>query len=168
MNGFADPLPSAGGAGTEVDAVVSSLLTASRVLVAVSARSLASVEESLTLPQFRMLVVLDSRGQISISRLAGHLDVNPSTAMRMIDRLASAGLVERETNPQSRREILTRCTQAGAAVVHTVTDRRRAEIARIVQAMPAASRRGLITALRAFADAGGEPPVEDRTLPGWQ
>lgn len=42
--------------------MVTALLTASRLLVAVSARSLAAVEESLTLPQFRMLVVLDSRG----------------------------------------------------------------------------------------------------------
>lgn len=41
------------------EAMVNALLTASRLLVAVSARSLAAVEEALTLPQLRMLVVLD-------------------------------------------------------------------------------------------------------------
>ncbi|CAM5308255.1 hypothetical protein SBADM41S_12362 [Streptomyces badius] len=44
----------------DVDAVTEAVLTASRLLVAVSARSLAEVEERVTLPQFRMLVVLSS------------------------------------------------------------------------------------------------------------
>ncbi|BBJ46050.1 hypothetical protein SSPO_087680 [Streptomyces antimycoticus] len=47
---------------SDAEAMVTALLTASRLLVAVSARSLAAVEDSLTLPQFRMLVVLDGRG----------------------------------------------------------------------------------------------------------
>ena len=155
--------------GDEVDEVVGALLTASRLLVAVAARSLAAVEESLTLPRFRMLVVLDTRGRISISRLAGLLSVNPSTAMRMVDRLVVAGLVERAENPGNRREILTWCTPEGAAVVRSVTERRRAEIARVVAAMPPARRRGLVVALRAFTDAGGEPAATGiPTLPGWR
>ena len=50
------------------------------------ARSLAAVEETITLPQFRLLVILDSRGAMRISSLAELLDVNPSTATRMVDR----------------------------------------------------------------------------------
>ncbi|MBS2539761.1 hypothetical protein KGQ20_44170 [Catenulispora sp. NF23] len=44
----------------DVDRVTDAVLTASRLLVAVSARSLNEVEDSLTLPQFRALVVLAS------------------------------------------------------------------------------------------------------------
>jgi DNA-binding MarR family transcriptional regulator len=139
------------------DEVVTSVLTASRLLVAVSARSLASVEETLTLPQFRMLVVLDSRGAMNISRLGEHLDVIPSTAMRMVERLVAAGMLEREPNPSNRREIFVSLTDAGRNVVHQATERRRAEIARIVAAMPPRQRTGLIKALHAFAQAGGEP-----------
>jgi hypothetical protein len=58
------------------EAMVTAVLTASRLLVAVSARSLAAVEESLTLPQFRMLVVLDAGGPLSLSGLAGEWGCN--------------------------------------------------------------------------------------------
>ncbi|MYY84016.1 MarR family transcriptional regulator, partial [Streptomyces sp. SID335] len=78
-----------------VDAVTRAVLTASRLLVAVSARSLAEVEERVTLPQFRMLVVLSTRGATKLVTLAEHLQVAPSTAMRMVDRLITAGLADR-------------------------------------------------------------------------
>lgn len=145
--------------GAAVDEVVAAVLTASRLLVGVSARSLASVEEALTLPQFRMLVVLDSWGAMNISRLGEHLEVIPSTAMRMVDRLAAAGMLERGANPGNRREILISLTRAGREVVAEVTERRRTQIARIVASMPAAQRTGLVEALTAFSEAGEEPPT---------
>jgi DNA-binding MarR family transcriptional regulator len=147
------------------DTMVNALLTASRLLVAVSARSLASVEESLTLPQFRMLVVLGTRGPMSLSRLAEGLGVQPSTAMRMIDRLAAAGMVVRGTTPEDRRTTVISLTKAGRRVVDEATERRRAEIAEIVAAMPEGQRDHLVAALRAFAEAGGEPPAEQGGQP---
>jgi DNA-binding MarR family transcriptional regulator len=143
------------------DDVVTAVLTASRLLVAVSARSLAAVEEALTLPQFRMLVVLDSRGAMNISRLGAHLDVIPSTAMRMVDRLAAAGMLEREPSPGNRREILIRLTAQGRHVVREATARRRTDIARIVGAMPAHQRARLVDALQSFTAAGDEPSAHD-------
>ena len=47
---------------SEREPVVDAVLTASRVLVAVAARSLAEVAEEVTLTQYRSLVVLASRG----------------------------------------------------------------------------------------------------------
>jgi DNA-binding MarR family transcriptional regulator len=151
------------------DEVVTAVLTASRLLLAVSARSLACAEETLTLPQFRMLVVVDSRGAMNISRLGEHLDVIPSTAMRMVDRLVAAGMLEREPNPANRREIFINLTDAGRNVVHQATERRRTEIARIVAAMPPGQRAELVEALRAFAQAGGEPQAHAKPTPdlGW-
>jgi hypothetical protein len=40
-----------------------------------------------------------------------------------------------------------------------VTKRRREEIARIVARMPRTHQRGLVRALTAFSQAGGEPPA---------
>ena len=140
-----------------VDDFVTALLTASRVLVGVSARSLAEVEGAVTVTQFRTLVVLDSHGQINLGRLAELLRVNSSTAMRMIDRLLVADLVTREDNPANRREVLLELSPQGRRLVRTVTSQRRAEIARIVTAIPAARRTELIEALRLFAQAAGEP-----------
>ena len=153
-----------------VDDFVTSLLTASRVLVGVSARSLAEVEDAVTVTQFRTLVVLDSHGEINLGRLAELLAVNSSTAMRMIDRLLVADLVTREDNPANRREVLLGLSPQGRRLVQTVTSHRRAEIARIVSAVPETKRQELIAALRLFAQAAGEadPEVDDAAAKlGW-
>ena len=147
---------------------VTALLTASRVLVAISARSLAEVEDTVTVTQFRTLVVLDSHGEINLNYLAEQLAVTPSTALRMVDRLLVAGLATRRENPLNRREVLLGLTADGQRIVHHVTARRRSEITGIVTAMPAGQRTGLINALNAFAQAADEPePAEPLTLLGW-
>ena len=155
-----------------VNAMVAAVVTASRVLVAISARSLAAVEDTLTVPQFRMLVVLDTNGATSLSRLAEQLAVNPSTAMRMVDRLSAAGMVERTPDPEDRRVVRLVATGAGRRVVHAVTERRQAEITEVVAAMPSEHRGAMVQALQAFADAAGEPQVDPTAyagllLPGW-
>jgi DNA-binding MarR family transcriptional regulator len=148
-----------GGSTDDIDTVADAVLTASRLLVAISARSIATVDESITLPQFRLLVVLDTRGPLKLVALAEHLGVNPSTASRMVQRLVAADLVTRWASPTSRREHALGLTAGGSAIVSQVTRRRRAEITRIVQRMPAVTRRGLVEALTAFARAGAEPPI---------
>ena len=57
-----------------LDAITDALLTASRLLVAVSARSIAEVDETITIPQFRTLVILSTRGPVNLATLAGLLD----------------------------------------------------------------------------------------------
>lgn len=140
-----------------VDEITDALLAASRLLVALSARSLARVDESITIPQFRTLVILSTRGPSKVATLASALDVQPSTAARMVDRLVLAGLVDRNPNPESRRELSIELTARGREVVDAVTAHRRGEIAEVVERMPAADRSGLVRALTAFSAAGGEP-----------
>jgi DNA-binding MarR family transcriptional regulator len=149
------------------DQVVAALLTASRLLVAIAAKSLAAVEETLTLPQYRLLVMLDSRGPSSLAGLAEALEVNPSTALRMVERLTTAGMVEKVANPTRRREVLLRLTGSGWQTVRQVTEYRRTEFARIVAAMPAEQRADLVSSLTAFTEAGGEPAERLPVLPGW-
>lgn len=143
-------------ASDDIDAMTDAVLTASRLLVAVSARSIAAVDESITIPQFRLLVVLHARGPVKPTALAEVLGVNPSTTTRMVDRLVAAGLVRREANPESRRELVVKLTGNGTQVVREVMRRRRAEVARIVDRMPSGTRRGLVRALTAFTAASGE------------
>ncbi len=156
----------------DVDAVTRAVLTASRVLVAVSASSLAEVEDRVTLPQFRMLVALSSRGATKLVAVAELLRVAPSTAMRMADRLITAGFVDRQTNPHNRRETLLTLTGEGRRIVGSVTSRRRRELAAVVERLAPDRRAALIEALTDFNRAGGEPPVPptDADVPyplGW-
>lgn len=143
----------------DVDAVTRAVLTASRLLVAVSARSLAEAEDRVTLPQFRMLVVLASRGATKLVDLAELLGVAPSTAMRMVDRLIATGLADRQANPANRRETMLQLTEEGRRTVEHATARRRSEIAVIVRRMRPTQRLALVEALDAFSAAGGEPPA---------
>lgn len=143
----------------DVDAVTRAVLTASRLLVAVSARSLTVLEDRVTLPQFRMLVVLSTRGATKLVTLAELLQVAPSTAMRMVDRLIAAELADRQVNPDNRRETILRLTAAGRRAVEEVTARRRAEIAAIVERLAPDRRAALVEALGAFNAAGAESPV---------
>ncbi len=142
-----------------VDELVTALLSASRALVGVSARSLATVEDTVTLPQFRTLVVLDTHGTTGLKQLAQRLGVQASTALRTVDRLILAGLVDRRDNESDRREVLIEVTEAGRALVEDVTSRRRTALAEIVATMPDLGRPELVEALIAFAAAADEPLV---------
>ncbi|GGW28835.1 MarR family winged helix-turn-helix transcriptional regulator [Streptomyces xantholiticus] len=146
----------------DVDAVTRAVLTASRLLVALSARSLAAVEDRVTLPQFRLLVVLSLEGPAKLVALADRLGVNPSTAMRMMDRLIAAGLADRQVNPDNRRETVLRLTREGRRIVEDVTAQRRMEIGAIVERLDPVQRAALVDALAAFTEAGGEPTVPDQ------
>src|ERR1700755_3132100 len=75
------------GAGADNDEVVDAVLAASRPLVAVAARSLATVAEDVTLAQYRVLIELAARGPQRVADLATALGVDRSTATRMCDRL---------------------------------------------------------------------------------
>lgn len=148
------------GSERSADEVVSAVLTASRVLVAISARSLAQVEERVTLTQFRALVVLSGgEGRTNLNRLADQLAVTPSTAMRTVDRLVAAGLATRRENAENRREVMLGLTDDGQRIVRDVTATRREDIAAILQRMSDRKRAELVAAFRAFAVAADEPDV---------
>lgn len=143
---------------SETEQLVEALISASRALVAVAARSVAGLGAEVTLPQYRALVVLAARGPQRGVRLAAELGVNPSTATRLIDRLVKTDLVERRPVTGDRRAVLVCLRPAGRRLVAKVGRRRRVEVARIVAAMPERHRLGAVTALRAFAEAAGEVP----------
>jgi DNA-binding MarR family transcriptional regulator len=98
-------------------AAVGAVLTASRSLVAVATRSLGAAAEETTIAQYRALVVLASRGPQRMVDLAAALDVAPSTAGRMCDRLVRKGLIRRHRARADRRAVLVSLTAAGRQVV---------------------------------------------------
>ena len=81
------------GLALDTDEVVDAVLGASRALVAVAARSLATVADDVTLAQYRVLIELASRGPQRLADLATALSVDRSTATRMCDRLVRKRLV---------------------------------------------------------------------------
>ena len=147
----------------DVDAV----LAASRVLVGVAAESLAEVDDFVSIPQLRVLMILATRGPLGLTALAADMGVHPSNATRACDRLVNAGLLDRRDNPADRRHLLIDLTAAGQQLVDGVVARRRAAISRILRRMRAEQREQLGMALRQFADAGGEPRSDNLRALGW-
>jgi DNA-binding MarR family transcriptional regulator len=144
----------------EAEELSVAVMAASRLFVAISARALASTADSLTLPQLRALVVLETCGPVKLVVLAATLGVNPSTALRMVGRLEGLGLVDRRTNPANRREVVLSLTDDGHELVTRVLAHRRAEIRTLVQRLPAEERAVLVPALHALTQAAGEMAVD--------
>src|SRR5271170_8390346 len=138
--------------GNQADeAAVDAVLTASRSLVAVATRSLGAAAEETTIAQYRALVVLASRGSQRLVDLAGALDVTPSTAGRMCDRLLRKGLIRRHRARADRRAVQVSITAAGRQVVDQATQRRRALIAGILGRLPAGQQAAVAAGMTAFA-----------------
>ena len=147
-------------------AVVEAVLGASRVLVAVAARSLAGAAEEVTVQQYRALVVLAANGPQRVLSLADALNVTSSTATRMCDRLIRKGLVRRRTARADRREVHITLTAAGKELVDEVTRRRRIEISEILAKIPEPDQAAIIDLFDKLAEAAGEKPTRD-WVGGW-
>ena len=150
------------GEDAELDEQASAVLTASRALLGVVARSLAPALEEVSLPQFRELVILSTANSpVRVGDLAEALGLHPSTLSRNADRLVAGGWVSRVENPDNRRETLLTLTAAGAKLVALVTRRRRTEILRVLQRMDPAERDQARVGFDVFAHAVGEPSAHD-------
>jgi DNA-binding MarR family transcriptional regulator len=150
----------------EQEAVVDAVLSASRVLVAVAARSLADAGEEVTLTQYRSLVVLASRGPQSMAALAEAVAVTPATASRMCDRLVKKGLVRRRSDRHDRRAVRLALTESGRDLVDAVSARRRREIAELLEGIAPETQQSVVSALTHLAQSAGEVPEQSWST-GW-
>lgn len=156
-------MPGDGPSADQIDAV----LRASRALVGIAAASIAAVDDSVTVPQLRVLVMIDTRGPLNLAAVAAALDVNPSNASRICDRLIKAGLLDRQEAPNDRRHIVLSLTSDGQRLVGKVIKHRRAAITRVLRDMEQPDRELLKTALDRFATAAGEPTTGETAAVIW-
>jgi len=147
----------------EIDAV----LAACRVLVAISARSIAAVDGAVDVAQFRILVILAARRAVSLGELAESAGLHLSTASRMCDRLVGIGLLHRSDDPANRRQLILTLTPEGRRLVTRVMQRRRAALAPLLRQLSTTRRAELVAVLEEFATAGGEPAEGDLWSMGW-
>jgi DNA-binding MarR family transcriptional regulator len=146
---------------------VEATMLAARALIAISAQSLADVDDVVTPPQLRVLVMIASRGPSNLGAVARSLGVHPSNATRACDRLVTAGLLDRRDDPADRRTLQLQLTEQGQALVDEVMNRRRHAIAAVLDRMPALQRTALIPVLTTFAEAAGEMADEHLWSLGW-
>jgi DNA-binding MarR family transcriptional regulator len=126
---------------------------------------------SLSLVHLHVLTVLESDGPLSMSKLAGELDVSVASATGIVDRMEQRGLVERRHQPDDRRVILVYPTDAGDSVFRDLAMERRKHLAGLLDRMTDAELESFLTGLRAMrrvrtaamSEANGHPAERART-----
>lgn len=144
----ADPRPDV----PEVDAV-SALLATSRVMTALVARTMSDMDESVSLPNFRLLVMLRYEGTLNVKTIAGGLGVNSSSVSRACEKLVRAGLVLREDAAHDRRNVSVSLTSEGRALVDSLMAARAELLVGVVATMTEDDRNRLTQALSTFLAA---------------
>jgi DNA-binding MarR family transcriptional regulator len=141
-------------------------LRASRAMLGIVARSMAPALEQVSLPQFRVLVLLETGGPTRVGVLAERLGVVVSTFSRSLDRLESGGWVRRSQSTEDRREVTISITEQGSRLVREVSEQRGAELAAVLARVSAGDRAVLERAFTSFADEAGEPALTDMLVLG--
>jgi DNA-binding MarR family transcriptional regulator len=137
------------------------LLAVSRGLLGVVARSLAPALEDVTVPQFRLIVLVSTLGPTRSIDLADRLAVTGSTLTRNVDRLVAGGWVERQPSAHSRREVLVVATDQGRELVQRVTARRQDELRTVLERVPESERATVARAAEVLRQAMSEPLPEE-------
>jgi len=136
-------------------------LRAADVLMRVAARSVMEVEDTVTSPQLRVLVLMARHGPQTPGDVAAELGIHASNATRLSDKLVRAGLVERREHPADRRYVRLTLTRRGRRLVEHVIGHRRQAIADVFAAMPPEEREAATRAFAAFARAASADPDDD-------
>jgi DNA-binding MarR family transcriptional regulator len=90
----------------------------------------------LTLPQAAVMWTLSAYGgRATMSEIAHLTYQSGGTVTGIIDRLADAGLVERERDEADRRVVYVRTTPAGAAKLDEIEAARRRQMAQMTRAL---------------------------------
>ena len=147
---------------------VLTVLEATRVLVGVAARSIAPVAEDITLPQYRALVLLWSRGEQRPIDLALALDASSSAITRMCDRLVRKGLISRVPRQGiDRREARVALTGDGRRLITRVMGKRQREITSILGRLDRHQRELVVEGMSLFVSVAAPTTDAVATQESW-
>jgi DNA-binding MarR family transcriptional regulator len=155
------------GAKAETAEQVDAIMLALQALVGIAAQSVVEVEDRVTLPQLRVLVLIASRGTMNLNALAEAMGIHASNASRSCDRLVAAGLLRRTESPLDRRNLVLELTEEGLALTDVLVEHRREAIEVVLDRVPESRRRALVNAMRSFGQAAGEGPAGEAWRLGW-
>jgi DNA-binding MarR family transcriptional regulator len=135
---------------------VAALELMTRAMVGLTMRSVDVLGGEVSLPQFRLLLVLSGMGRVGSSRLAVEMGIGASSVTRLADKLEAAGLLTRGTDPRSRSVVTLEATSAGVQLVGRVVARRQELLAEVLSQMTSGERAEVVRVARRFADLVGD------------
>jgi DNA-binding MarR family transcriptional regulator len=126
---------------------------ATQGLLALNVAVLEEVQKRVGLPTLRALQSLQRLGPSQVTELGEDLDLVPSSASRLSDRLAEAGFITRSVAPHNRRATILEMTDAGRAVLNEVVAARVERFRRVTEQMSQREREQLLAGAAAFTAA---------------
>jgi DNA-binding MarR family transcriptional regulator len=136
-------------AGTDDDVLLATL----RLAMGISVHAADEVDAAVSPTQLRALTLLSAAPGSNLGRLAESMGVALSTASRLVERLVSAGLVDRRTSELNRREVSLQLTDHGAATLSRYDAIRLEGMRRVLDQLPEGDREAVLTGLRVLARA---------------
>lgn len=126
---------------------------ATRGLLALNVVVLEEVEKRVGLATLRALQSLERLGPSLVTELGEDLDLVTSSASRLSDRLAEAGLITRGVAPHNRRATILELTDAGRAILDDVVARRAELFCNVSEQLSSVEREHLLAGAEAFTAA---------------
>lgn len=133
--------------------VLDTTLQAADVLLRVVARTVIAVEDVVTGPQLRVLVLIFRGGPTTPGAVAAELKVHGSNATRVCSRLQRSGLIDQVPAGSDRRLRMFDLSPRGRALVSGVMAQRRAALKSIIERLSEAEAAALQASLEGFARA---------------
>lgn len=120
----------------------------------------AWMDLDLTMPQFKVLLILHTNETLTMTSISTRLQVSVPTASGLVDRLVRQLLVEREEDRHDRRVVRVRLTAQGRAVFSRLFQAN-SEILRMIASRLSvedqkALKRGLLALIRASRECLAE------------
>ncbi|MBV2182205.1 MAG: MarR family winged helix-turn-helix transcriptional regulator [Castellaniella sp.] len=100
------------------------------------------------IPQRRVLIILRRHGIVSVSTLATHVIIKPSTLTRVLQRMREAGLIEMRTNAEDARVTDVLITADGEALAARIEEATRKIFVRGYRGLSADELERLMETLR--------------------
>jgi DNA-binding MarR family transcriptional regulator len=122
------------------------LLALARMVMDASVRS-ADDLGGLSPVQLRALTALGQAGPANLGSLADEMGVTVSTASRLVDRLSTAGWVDRAPSRHNGREISLTLTEEGRSLLRRYDDRRLLRLRSHLERVPPDRQEGVVGAL---------------------
>jgi DNA-binding MarR family transcriptional regulator len=141
----------------ELTRAMAATLSATRAMVTIGARQLYDLDPTLTLPQYRAIVVLSYGGPKLMSELADNLGVSRATAGRIAARLQKAAFVELTAVEGDGRATRVILSERGREVIRRVSAYRQSMFEPFLCDLSPAELTALASALEKFVEATGEP-----------
>ena len=134
---------------------------ATRDLVGVALRSMELLDGEVSLPQFRLLLVLQGNGRCTSTQVAQALGLVGSSVTRLGDRLHTSGHLVRGAEPSNRSVVTLELTDRGRKLVKQVAASRRRELGRVLDRLDPVERAACAEGLRSLHQRLGDDYATD-------